>query len=238
MAFVIKDGKVAPNDCALPEGVSPRLVELWDKAMMIQKLMPHPIATHMVGILSVLNATAAGGDVESGARELAEIEQRILHDQKELRGTIAKSDRSEVLLTALLGGIILIIYCSLRRADFVAVAGEDNQYILNVIQNSVGATGWAMVGFAPGLYVRRIYEMRTAPFGTVAERHARGTCPWHAALGNLLLAVILFGSIYVGVSFVKSGTVGWPNIEVPVSAFWPGVILGLTATRLAKAAMG
>jgi len=238
MTFVIKEGRIAPVDGILPEGASPNLIELWEKADTIQKLVPEVMYTRLVEIRDTLNAAADGGDIEIEMRKLVKIERQIQSEQADLLKAARKSDMLEILLTLLWGILILIIYFALRAVGFVASGSPDAQYTKNVIENLFGATGWATLGFSLGMLIKRVYWARTRSFADIAAEHAQRRSACRVALINMVIVVVTIGSIYFGIPFIEMTGLSWSIVEVPRSAFWPGIIFGLTAPHRIRDAMG
>ena len=244
-AFNIENGKVAPNE-TLEAGLAAEFVTLWDKADAIQKLMPKPeriaeSTKYLIQIRDALNAAAAGGDLAVAEAQLKETETAIRENHASIRKNILRSDWCEIVVTVALSLAILGLYALLHQLGFSNVEDNDLAYQLNVYQNLIGATGWALLGFTMGLIIRRVHELKTAKFDSLVARLAKNvgqTDPLWRAGGNLLVVGAAFLSVYLGVAFVSDSGLGWPNIELPRSSVLPGVLLGIVTPKLVKALLG
>lgn len=238
--FRVSDHQVVPTDDAVFSKATPAaLVTIWDDVQRVQGLMPAEVVTperyaRLNRLAGALNKVADGGNVPAAKAEIETVEVEILESQRAVRKHMAKADWKEICWTLGAGIFCLAIYCLLRSNGFIDVPDGDTAYRRNLLQNSLGATGYAMLGFAVGLVLRRLYQMKNLPFSSLLERFRQGRRPILGAVGNLALVLAVCLSVLIGVEIVDTGNFGWPNIERPQSAIVPGLLIGLAGQKLLK----
>lgn len=238
--FRVSEHQVIPTDDAVFSDATPAtLVTIWDDVQRVQGMMPSEVVTaerhaHLKRLAGALNLVADGGDVLAAKTEIETVESEILGSQRAVRKHIAKADRDEVLWTLGVGIVGLAVYGLLRSNGFIDVPDEHAAYRRNLVQNSVGAASYAMLGFTVGLVLRRLYQMQNQPFPTLLDSFRQGRRPMLVAVGHVALVLALCLSVLMGVEIVDTGNFGWPNIEKPRSAIVPGLIIGLAGQKVLK----
>jgi len=238
--FRISEHQVVPaDDAVFSEATPAALVTIWDAVQRVQGLMPSEVViaerhARLKRLAEALNLVADGGDVVVAKTEIEAVEAEVLDLQRAVRQHIAKADREEIFWTLGTGIVGLAVYGLLWSNGFIDVPDNEAAYRRNLIQNSVGSAGYAMLGFAVGLVLRRLYQIRNQPYSTLLESFRQGRQPMLTAVGHLALVVAVCLSVLMGVEIVDTGNFGWPNIEKPQSAVVPGLLIGLAGQKLLK----
>lgn len=238
--FRISDHHVVPTDDAMFSEATPAaLVMIWEDVQRVQGLMPAEVVTperhaRLNRLAGALNMVADGGNMPAAKTEIDTVETEILEAQRAVRKHMAKAGWKEFFWTLGIGIVALAIHCLLRSNGFINVPDNDAAYWRNLLQNTVGAAGYAMLGFTVGLGLRRLYQIKNLPYSSLLERFRQDRRPKLDAVGNLALVLAICASVLMGVEIVETGSFGWPNLENPPSSIIPGLLIGLAGQKVLK----
>jgi hypothetical protein len=238
--FVIENRTLVAKDVVLTQNPNARLVLLWTRAQSLEALLPSN--TDLVSrdrrldeILDTLNAAAAGGSFAHAQNELERIDGRIRSSQSALRCSGFWASTRAAGATFVVGLSILTLYWLMREVGFKDWVEDDAQSVrLNIIENIVGATGWATVGFAPAFFVRKFIEAKLMSFENVARDLEAAHSAWHAGFAHAVICLLTILAFYFGVSYWQSDFGGFHNVLKPFTSLVPGLGLGLFAPSLFK----
>ncbi len=240
-AFVVDGERIRPCDVGGRGawGASARIVEVWDAAqtclgLIPTGLVPDPNEGRRAEICAVLNEAWAGAPADSCIAQLRQIEKDLQRDRLSVRRRAFHLGLKEVALTLLLALVLLGVYRVLRSLQLVDVDSLEAAVLWNKVENVTGATGAALAGFGCALLVRRHAMAMHAEYRQVLEFTLAGDAAMIRALGHVAVTFLFVLALLFGASVfdIKFGSLS--NLARPLTAFGPGLILGLTAERLLR----
>ncbi|MCA0871659.1 hypothetical protein LCL97_12545 [Seohaeicola saemankumensis] len=241
-AFVVDGDRIRPRDVGVEFawGPSAGIVEVWDAArtclgLVHSGLVPDPYnEQRRAEICAVLNQAWEGAPLESCIAQLRQIEQDLLRDRLSVRRRAFHLGLKEVALTLLLALVLLGVYQVIRSLQLVDVENLEVAVLWNKVENVTGATGAALAGFGCALLVRRHAMAMHAEYRRALDFTLAGDAAMIRAIGNLAVTFLFVLSLLFGASVLGINFGSLSNLARPLTAFGPGLILGLTADRLLR----